>query len=212
MGAYTWTFIRIDKLNKDQIKSCVEHAIWLNSGGNTYAQYSKMTEEEYISKWLELHKKHYDYFVKECDVDPNELTDEYLTQEIKEKMKQWFYNQECYKKVLEGTMDFIDMLYKTNKITDKTIFNDDFYIIKRGEHYFVKPYAEIFRNYEYAEDEYNTVDSLIEHLKDPKLQYICDITKDSVQPEYGPLSEKLKQKIIDYYTNIGDYNFVVQFG
>ena len=46
MGAYTWTFVRIDKVNKEQVKSLVEHAIW-SGQHTTYGEYSKLTEEEY---------------------------------------------------------------------------------------------------------------------------------------------------------------------
>ena len=211
MGAYTWTFVRIDKLTKEQVKSCVGHAVWLNSGSNTYSKYSTMSEEEYVNDWIKFHKEEYDYFVNECGVLPEKMTDEYLEKQIKKKMKHWFYTQKCYQKCLDGTMTVEDMLRKTHQLRGY----NDFYIIKRKGHYYIQIEHEIFRNYEYCEEEFNTVESLIKHLEDPNLKNIKDISglkDENVQPEYGPLSEALKKKIIDYYTAIGDGNFIVHFG
>ena len=128
MGAYTWTFIRIDKLNKEQVKSCIEKAIQKRMH-TTYGEYSKLTEEEYIPKWLKMHKDNYDYFVNECGVSPDKMTDEYLTKEIKNRMKKWFYAQRCYQKVLDDKMKFDDMLRKTHQLSYLSSLND-FYIIK----------------------------------------------------------------------------------
>lgn len=212
MGAYTWTFVRIDKVTKEQVKSLVEYAI---CGGQytTYGEYSKLTEKEYIPKWIAMHKKNYDYYVNECGVSPEKMTDEYLTKEIKSKMKKWLYSRKCYQKVLIGEMKFDEMLNKTHQLTYRN-FLHDFYIIKHKGNYFVNLKSEIFRNYEYCEEVFDTVDSLIKHLEDPNCKNICDYTdlKDNIQPKYGPLSESLKKKIIDYYSKIGDGNFVVHFG
>lgn len=213
MGAYTWTFVRIDKVNKEQVKSLVEHAIW-SGQHTTYGEYSKLTEEEYIQKWIKFHKKEYDYFVNECGVSPDKMTDEYLTKEIKSKMKKWLYARKCYQKVLIGEMEFDEMLNKTHQLTERN-FLHDFYIIKRKGNYFVNLNNEIFRNYEYGEEEFYTVDSLIKHLEDPKCNCICDfsaLNENNVQPDYGPLTDALKNKIIEYYSAIGDGNFVVHFG
>ena len=212
MGAYTWTFVRIDKVNKEQVKSLIEYAI--QSGQHTtYGEYSKLKEEEYIPKWIKMHKKNYDYFINECGVSPDKMTDEYLTKEIKSKMKKWLYARKCYQKVLDGELKFDDMLKMTHQLTYRS-FLSDFYITKHKGHYYIHLKHEIFRNYEYCDEQFDTVDSLIKHLEDPNCKSICDYDdlKDNVQPEYGPLSEALKKKIIDYYTAIGDGNFVVHFG
>lgn len=207
MGAYTWTFIRIDKVNKEQTKSLVEDA--LQSGQHTtYGEYSRMKEEEYIPKWIAFHKDEYDYFVNECGVDPSKMTNEYLTKEIKNKMKKWYYSRKCYQKVLDGEMSFEDMLIKTHQLTGRS-FMGDFYIIKHKGHYFVNLKSEIFRNYEYCEEEFDNVEDLIKHLENPDLN-IMDF--DDATYEYKSLTPKLRQKIIDYYSAIGDGNFVVHFG
>ena len=213
MGAYTWTFVRIDKVNKEQVKSLIEYV--LQSGQHTtYGEYSKLTEEEYVPKWINMHKKHYDYFVNECGISPEKMTDEYLTKEIKSKMKKWLYARKCYQKVLDGELKFDKMLKMTHQLTYRS-FLSDFYITKHKGNYFVNLKSEIFRNYEYCEERFDTVDALIKHLEDPKCKNICDfsaLNENNVQPDYGPLTDALKNKIIEYYSTIGDGNFVVHFG
>lgn len=205
MGAYTWTFVRIDKLTKEQVKSCVDKAIW-SSKLSTYGDYSKMKEEDYIKKWIDFHNEEYDYFVNECGVDPSKMTDEYLTKQIKNKMKSWYLKQDLYQKCLDGTMTFEDMLRKTHQLRGLC---NDFYVISHKGYYYVNIEHEIFRNYEYCEDEFDNVEDLIKHLENPNLK-IIDF--DDENNEYKPLTPELRKKIIDYYSKIGDGNFVVHFG
>ena len=208
MGAYTWTFIRIDKLSDKQVKSCVEYVLNNISRGTTYGRYSTMKEEDYIKDWIDFHNKDYDYFVNVCEVPKEKMTDEALTKEIKNKMKKWHYQQRCYQRVLDGKMTFEDMIKKTHQLSDRSALGD-FYIIKHKGYYYVHIEHEIFRNYEYCEEQFDTVEGLIKHLENPKLQ-IADY--DDEELEYKPLTPELRQKIIDYYSAIGDGNFVVHFG
>lgn len=208
MGAYTWTFVRIDKVTKEQTKSLVEYA--LHSGQHTtYGEYSKLTEEEYIPKWINMHKKNYDYFVNECGVSPEKLTDEYLTKEIKSKMKKWFYTRECYQKVLNGDMTFEEMIKKTHQLTDRN-FLSDFYITKHKGHYFVNLKSEIFRNYEYCDEKFDTVDALIEHCRNHQGAHFLDFAKE--YDDYREWNDEIEQHVRKYYEAIGDGNFVVHFG
>lgn len=208
MGAYTWTFIRIDKVTKEQVKSLVEYA--LQSGQHiTYGEYSRMKEEEYIPKWIAFHKKEYDYFVNECGVDPSKMTDEYLTKEIKNKMKKWYYSRRCYQKVLDGEMTFEDMLIKTHQLTERS-FMSDFYIIKHKGHYFVNLKSEIFRNYEYCDGEFTTVESLINHCRNCKGKQFIDFLEEDYN--YQEWNNDIEKHVREYYKAIGDGNFVVHFG
>ena len=207
MGYYTWTYIRIDKLNDEQTKKCIEGAIESNIN-TTFGHYSKLTEEEYISKWIKLHKDMYDYFVNECDVPKEHMTDEYLTKDIKNRMKKWFYIQKCYKKVLNGEMKFDEMLHKTHQLTDRSTINN-FMIIKHNGYYFVQLGYEIFRNYEYCEEEFTTVDKLIEHCRNIKKPNFIDF-KDGY--DYQVWDDKIEKNVREYYEAIGDNNFIVNFG
>lgn len=208
MGAYTWTFIRIDKLNKEQIKLCIENAIQKHMN-TTYGKYSKLTEEEYIPKWLKMHKDNYDYFVNECGVSPDKMTDEYLTKEIKNRMKKWFYAQRCYQMVLDDKMKFVDMLRKTHQLSYLSSLND-FYIIKYKGNYFVNLKSEIFRNYEYCEEYFDTVDALIEHCRNNQGSHFLDFSKE--HDGYHEWNDEIEQHVRKYYGAIGDGNFVVHFG
>ena len=206
MGAYTWTFVRTDKLTPEQVKWCINHAVWSSNGG-TYGDYSKMTEKQYVKEWLKMHKEDYDYFVNECGVPPEHMTDEYLTEDIKNRMKQWHYRQECYQKCLDSSMSFEDMLIQTNQYDDGI---SDFYIIKRNGHYYVEIYHEIFRNYEYCDDEFHTVDSLIEHCRNCQGAQFLDFAKE--HDDYHEWNDEIEQHVREYYEAIGDDNFYVHFG
>ena len=211
MGAYTWTYVKIDKLTPQMVETCVSHAKQ-TAEGSTYGRYSKKTWDSALKDWLNLHKKNYDYFVNECGVNPKKMTDEYLTRQLKRKMKDYKLKIECYDKCLVGEMSIEEVLRKTHQLSG---YCNDFLVIKRKGNYYVNIKYEIFRNYEYCEEEFHTVEGLIKHLEKPESIHICDLTdkmEDSVQPEYGPLSESLKKKIINYYNAIGDGNFVVHFG
>ena len=63
MGAYTWTYVRIDKLSPEMVKSCVSNAKSLVKS-STYGGYAKRTWESALKDWINFHKKNYDYFVK----------------------------------------------------------------------------------------------------------------------------------------------------
>ena len=203
MSTWTWTFVRVDKLTKQQTEWCLNHVKWLTSG-QTYAEYIKLPFKEALKKWIEMHKKNYDYFVNECDVNPEKLTDKALEKELKNKLKEFKERQELYDKCLAGELTLEEVLRKTHQLTDR----GDFYVIKRQGNYYVEIQHEIFRNQKDSEDEFHTVEDLIKELKTSNL-----ITDFSVKnSERGPLTPELEQKIRDYYGEIGDDNFYVHFG
>ena len=62
-----------------------------------------------------------------------------------------------------------------------------------------------------SEDEFYTVDSLIEEVKKSHyLSYYDEDIKDWVKED--KLTSKLEQKLRKFYSNIGDNNFYVHFG
>lgn len=207
MSTWTWTYVRIDKLNSIQVKSIVEHAKWLLSG-TTYASYAKLSWNEAIKKWLDMHTEHYDYLVNDCGVPEEHMTEEYLINELKEKMELYHTKVKCYNKCLNGEMSFEDMLKKTNQL--KKGSSGDFLIIKRNNHFYVHIVNEIFRSQFDSVEEFSTVESLINYLKQPEQTMICDY--DDPNLENKPLTKELEQKIREYYTEIGDGNFIVDFG
>lgn len=207
MGAYTDTYIKISKVDHDTINRLIDYAI----KSMLYTSYGNAIREGWekgLERWLKFHKEEYDYFVNECDVDPSHMTEEYLTQKYREKVNSLQDKINDLVLVKEGKMDFIECLKKHKMIKDYS----DFDIREYKDDYYINTKHEIFRNYEFDQLHINlhTVEDLINHLKQPHLTSIKDLTvKDA---KYGPLTPELEQKIRDYYGAIGDNNFLVNFG
>jgi hypothetical protein len=211
MSTWTWTFIKPEYLSKKQIKSLLEDAI-NNCGGIYYDNYRKHGWDYELKDWLDLHKEEYDYFVNECRIPPEHMTEKYLTKELKEKIEICETHINYYNLILEGKMTFREMLEKTKENSRTNYgYNHDFYIIERNGEPYVNIKYEWWRNQNDSENEFNTVDSLIEEIKKScHLSYYDDETKDWVKE--SKLSPKLEDKIRNFYSNIGDNNFYVHFG
>ena len=212
MSTWTWTFVKPEYLSKDQIKSLLEDAI-KHTGGVYYDNYRKHGWDYGLKDWLKFHKEEYDYFVNECGVPPEKMTEEYLTKKLKEKIEICNRNVEYYNKVLEGNMTFREMLENTKEEDHKhnVGYNHDFYIIKRQGDIYVNIKYEWWRNQIDSENEFNTVDDLIEEVKKSHyLSYYDKDIKDWVKED--KLTPKLEKKLREFYGNIGDNNFYVHFG
>lgn len=205
MSTYTWTHVRIDKLTPKMIESCINHAKWL-SEGTTYHKYCNQSWEEALDDWLKMHKDNYDYFVKTCGVDPKKLEKDYLTKQLKKRLKDHKFKMKCYDKCLAGEMTVEDMLYKTHQINGHST---GILIIKRQEHYYINIFSEIFRNYEYCDEEFHTVDALIEHCRQQTGNQFIDYSEKN--PVYVKWNKELEDRVREYYSSIGDDNFYVQF-
>ncbi|MBR6907091.1 hypothetical protein IKN40_00925 [bacterium] len=204
MGAYTWTHVRIDKLSKEQIEQCINHAKWLIKG-TTYNKYIKISWDKALKDWIDFHNKEHDYLVNECGLTEEKLTEEYLAKELKKKLAEYKLKLKCYDMCISGEMTIEEMLRKTHQLR-----YGDFIILKRKGHYYIDIRHEIFRNYEYSEIEYTTVDDLINHCRSCKDEQFIDYDKHSSC--YEKWSQELEDKVRKYYTEIGDNNFIVTFG
>lgn len=211
MSTWTWTFIKPEYLSKKQIKSLLEDAI-NNCGGIYYDNYRKHGWDYELKDWLDMHKEEYDYFVNECGVPESEMTEEYLTKELKEKIEICETHIKYYNMILEGKMTFREMLEKTKENSRMNYgYNHDFYIIERNGEPYVSIKYEWWRNQRDSENEFNTVDSLIKEVKKScYLSYYDEDIKDWVKED--KLTSKLEQKLREFYGNIGDNNFYVHFG
>ena len=215
MSTWTWTFIKPEHLSKKQIQNLLEYAI-KQTGGIYYENYKKHGWDYELKDWLDQHHENYDYFVNECGVSKEKMTDEFLTNELKERINVCENKIKCYNKVLNDEMTFSEMLENTKetlKIFDnKPSHNYDFYIIERNGELFVDIKFEWWRNQRDSDgEEFNTVDSLIEEVKKSHfLSYYDEDIKDWVKED--ELTPKLEQKLRDYYGAIGDGNFYVHFG
>jgi len=213
MSTWTWTFIKPEYLSKDQIKSLLEDAI-KHTGGIYYDNYKKHGWDYELKDWLKQHKENYDYFVNECDVPPEEMTEEYLTKELRQRIAVCDKKVGYYNKVLEGNMTFREMLENTKEGNPKhnAGYNHDFYIIKRQGDIYVNIKYEWWRNQKDSDgEEFSTVESLIEEVKKSYyLSYYDEDIKDWVKED--KLTPKLEKKLREFYGNIGDNNFYVHFG
>jgi len=212
MSTWTWTFVKPEYLSKEQIKSLLEDAI-KHSGGIYYDNYKKYGWNYELKDWLNMHKENYDYFVNECDVSPEKMTEEYLTKDLKEKIDICEKKIEYYQMVLDGKMTFREMLENTKEGDPKhnAGYNRDFYVIKRQGDIYVNLKGEWWRNQQDSEYEFCTVDSLIEEVKKShRLGYYDEDINNWVDED--KLTPKLEKKLRDFYGNIGDNNFYVHFG
>ena len=213
MSTWTWTFIKPECLSKKQIKKLLEDAI-KHTGGIYYENYKEHGWDYELKHWLDFHKEEYDYFVNECGVSSEKMTEEYLTKELKKKIETCDKKLKYYQMILDGKMTFKEMLENTKEGNHKynAGYNHDFYVIKRNNDIYVDIKFEWWRNQRTSDGEdFMTVDSLIEEVKKSHcLSYYDEDIKDWVQEE--SLSPKLEKKLREFYSNIGDGNFCVHFG
>ena len=209
MSTWTWTFIKPEYLSKDQIKSLLDDKIQ-HTGGIYYDNYRKYGWDYEVKDWLKQHKENYDYFANECGVPPEKMTEEYLTKDLKKRIDICEKKIEYYQMVLDDKMTF--MLENTKEGSKLNAgHNHDFYVIKRQGDIYVNLKGEWWRNQRDSEDEFCTVESLIEEVKKSHyLSYYDEDIKDWIKE--SELSPKLEAKIRKFYGNIGDNNFYVHFG
>ncbi len=211
MSTWTWTFVKPEYLSKKQIESLIKYAID-NTGGVYYSNYKKHGWDYELKDWLDMHHENYDYLVNECDVPQEEMTEEFLTKELKEKIETCDKKVKYYQMVLNGNMTFKEMLENTKEGNHKynAGYNHDFYIIKRNNDIYVNLKFEWWRNQRDSENEFYTVDDLIEEVKKSHyLSYYDEDIKEWVKE--SELTPKLEKKLRDFYGNIGDNNFYVHF-
>ena len=211
MSTWTWTFVKPEYLSKPQLESLLNDAI-KNCGGIYYKNYKEKGWEYELKDWLNMHKEDYDYFVNECGVSPERMSEEYLTKDLKKRIDICEKKIKYYQMVLDGKMTFREMFENTKedpKYNNK--YNHDFYIIERQGDIYVNLRGEWWRNQRDSENEFCTVDSLIEEVKKSHyLGYYDEDIKDWVK--LSELSPKLEKKLREFYGNIGDNNFYVHFG
>ena len=219
MSTWTWTFIKPECLSKTAIENLLNDAI-KHCGGIYYENYKKHGWDYELKDWLNMHKEEYDYFTKTCGVPESEMTEEYLTEDLKKRIEKCEELVKYYQKVLDGEMTFREMLEATkdNSKFSKAMpymmnygYSRDFYIIERHGEPYVNIKFEWWRNKRDSGDEYCTVDSLIEEVKKSKwLSYYDNETGEWVSED--ELTPKLEKKLREYYGAIGDGNFYVHFG
>ena len=210
MGAYTETYIRIDKLTPEQTNRIANGTLWeAEHQAVYYTNYKEKGWDYALENWINMHKNNYYYFVKECGVDPEKMTEKYLRKDLRKKIRKCKKIENDIREVIDGKKTLEEF------ITDNHLckrYMGVIGVIKYKGHLFVRDCHEIFRNYEYDQLSINlhTVEDLVNHLKDPKLKSIQDLTIEN--GKFEPLTPELENKIRSYYGEIGDNNFLVNFG
>lgn len=203
MGAYTWTFVRTDKLSREQTDFLMDR---IGHYQPWYCHPSKKFKTV-LKEWYEMHEEGRDYYINDCGLSPESLTKENLRKELISKRRAYFFFKRCCNKVIDGEMTFDEMFKKIRK---KNSLRGAFLTICKNDHFYVHIGKEIFRNFEFYDGEFTTVDAMVEHLRNidnPKIQDFDDETLS-----FGPLTDILETKIRNYYNLIGDENFIVHFG
>lgn len=209
MSTRTWTFIKPEYLTREQKTKLLERALD-NVGGVYYGNYRKKGWDYALSEWLQHHQINYDYYVKMFGMPESHMTTEYLTKDLREKIDICREKEEYYRRCLSGNMSFREMLGEIRKI-EKNGKANDFLCIDRQNDVYVHIPHEWWRNYQHSDDEFCTVDSLIEEVrKSTSLVYYED--KIRMSTELHGLTPSLERDLREYYGNIGDNNFYVHFG
>ena len=217
MSTWTWTFIKPEYLSKTAIENLLNDAI-KHCGGIYYENYKKHGWDYELKDWLDMHKEEYDYFVNICGVPEEKMTEEYLTEELKKRIEKCEEYVKYYQMVLDGKMTFREMLEKTKDKKQPSKphlmnygYSRDFYVIERHGDIYVNIKFEWWRNQRDSENEFYTVDSLIEEVKKSRYLSYYDYELGEYVSE-NELTPKLEKKLREYYGAIGDNNFYVHFG
>jgi len=212
MGAWTWTYIKVDVITKEQgLKYCElaekdMNSIWY------YENYIKDPNTA-LEKYKKFRLKNKKYFMEECDVPESHFTDEYIKNDYVKKIKEFITLQEYINKYRNNEITFVQL------VNDSTISKRLHCRVKEynGDKY-IEQYGEIFRLRQYDTFDLNlhTVEDLIDYLCSNKRQpFICDFAakpdKDG-NIKYEGLTYELAQRIREHYGKIGDNNFIVNFG
>lgn len=199
MGAYTETCVRLDKLTKEQTERIVNHLI------DVLKYQNKCYDGDAVERLFRRRQELRDLYQK-MGLTEEKLTKKYIEKEVKSKIKIIETKLHDLNEVLIGNMTLEGCLRKNHMLKRYSDAN----VKKFNDHYYIETYDEIFRNYEYDKLSINlhTVEDLINHLK----------TRDSIQDltipddKFGPLTPELEIKIRKHYSEIGDNNFIVNFG
>lgn len=212
MSAWTWTYIKVTAINREQGLQYCElaekdmNSIWY------YENWLKDPDTA-LSKWKQFELKNKKYFIDECHVPKSHFTDEYIKNDYENKIKNFLNLQEYINKYRNEECTF-EELVNNSKIGDRLHCRIKEY---KGDKY-IEQYGEIFRLRQYDTFDLNlhTVEDLIDYLCSNKRQkFICDFAakpdKDG-NIKYEGLTYELAQRIREHYGKIGDNNFIVNFG
>lgn len=205
MSAWTWTYVKADKLPTDVVNTFCEHSI--KGLKNIWYYKGKDDFEKILSKWIENVGNSRPYYAERYKLPLESITDEFLKSILIERINtvsSFIKNLECVKNGKDLNECLKKYTHTLMPITWRLI--DDNVWIKVGE---------IFRLQEYSamtvENGIKTIDELIAYLKEPSRQELLSWF-DEEGNDYNGMSEELEKRIREYYGKYGDGNFSVSFG
>ncbi len=80
MSAWTWTYVKADKIPSDiVVKICNDtiqdiSSVWYLNKNKAF--------EEILQRWFKIHDESYDYYVNECGLQPFELEHDVLEKRL----------------------------------------------------------------------------------------------------------------------------------
>lgn len=209
MSAWTWTFVKAEHIPHDIVVKICEKSIKDISDFD----WMKNTEEKALKRWLNNHKKYYDYYVNECGIPPENMTKEYLTEEFYKYRHRGNLSLSIYEDAIDGKTSFDEALrtlvvekkgtgYPMCKLIDDKIW--------------VKIPYEIFRYRFYSDmlvdNGLKTIDDLIGYLRAGIQERIYDFAENVESDNGSGLTPQLEARLREFYSQFGDGNFSVHFG
>lgn len=206
MSAWTWTSVKAKFIPKDIVDKIITKSIKEIEG--IWYMSSKKSAEKIQKEWLDMHTKEYDYYVNECGVNPEDMTEKKLLEKLSRLIENGKSKISDLGLILGGklTLDQYCRKYKTWRNYMSELRTEYW----KGSVWVEVP--EIFRYRFYSDfdnvgEGLKTVDSLLDFLRRGNQGSIQDY--NDLEPG---LTENLEKRIREYYGQFGDGNFSVTFG
>ena len=211
MSAWTWTFVKSKCIPQDIVVKICDKA--LRDLSNLWYISANTTLDEKLDRWYKMHDENYDYYVNECGVDPSEMTHDKLKKSLYRIIKKANDKVTDLKLVKNGSME-LDAYLRKHKVYKDGGLGEPYCKLIKNDVWVNVP--EIFRLRVYSdmniENGIKTIDRLLEYLSEKPKELLYDFQeKNSYENGIG-LTDALRNRITEYYTQFGDGNFSVHFG
>lgn len=206
MSAWTWTFVKADKLPKDITDMIVDKTIKRMED----IWYYKKGFNKAIKLWLEHHERNRDYYINQCGVPEEQLTKEYLAEELQSKINKISNYINDLKQVKENKLTLGECLKRNKAYGDLqepmcSLIKDTVWVNLPYEIFRLREYTDFF-----IEDGIKTIDELIKYLSEPHRQdSLIWWENENLKPGMFP---EFETRLREFYGQFGDNNFSVHFG
>lgn len=206
MSAWTWTYVKADKLPKDITDIIVDKTIKRMED----IWYYKKGFNKAIKQWLEHHEKNRDFYINQCGVPEEQLTKEYLAEELQSKINKISNYINDLNRVKENKLALGECLKRNKAYGDLqepmcSLIKDTVWVNLPYEIFRLREYTDFF-----IEDGIKTIDELIRFLNEPHRQdSLIWWENENLKPGMFP---EFETRLREFYGQFGDNNFSVHFG